>query len=537
MIGLDRARSTVVAPLLAGLYLLVVVGPLLALVVSLGAVPLADWSGLLLPGERRFLLWLRSVGLAVGVSLGGMGLGLAIALTLRRRRRGPLAGLRWILILLAPLPSTTHAFAWSWVITLFNRALGRIGLRPLSLRGWVATWWIEVLWLMPIAVGLASIALESVDRRLIESARLLQPDTRALARVVLPLAAPLLLAGAGLIFLLSLVDYTIPSLCQVNVSALDIFADFSVHHRPGHALLVSAPLLVTTTVAVVLFQAKLRSVALDPNWHRAAPDVPFRWPVSVRVLLYGALAVMVLAAGIPVLGLVSQVDGVQELALTLSEARQEIAFSLIVAVLAALVNLPIAYVAARGVLSRGLLGRAWWLAITVPMALPGPLVGIGLITLWNGPGWAKLGVYGSRWTPVLAALARYVPLGALVLVAAMRRINRLHLEAAELLQTSRLRSWFFVRLPLLAPGLLASAGLVFCLTLSELSATLLVSPPGQSTLTIRIYNYLHYGASGTVAGLTLVLTALVLVFGLIATVFLILWTRLMAGPGAGGNGR
>jgi iron(III) transport system permease protein len=390
---------------------------------------------------------------------------------------------------------------------------------------------------MPIAVGLASIALESVDRRLIESARLLQPDTRALARVVLPLAAPLLLAGAGLIFLLSLVDYTIPSLCQVNVSALDIFADFSVHNRPGRALLVSVPLLITTTAAVLLFQARLRSVALNPNWHRATSDVPYRWPPGIRVVFCGTLAVMVLAAGIPVLALVSQVDGVRELTLTLSEARREIAFSLIVAVLAALVNLPIAYVAARGVLSDGPLSHGWWLAITIPMALPGPLVGIGLITLWNGPGWANLAIYGSRWMPVLAALARYVPLGALVLVAAMRRINPRHLEAAELLHTSRLRSWLFVRLPLLAPGLLASAGLVFCLALSELSATLLVSPPGQSTLMIRIYNYLHYGASETVAGLTLVLTALVMIFGLIATVVLILWNRLTAGPGGGRDER
>jgi iron(III) transport system permease protein len=530
LIDLERRSSRVLAPLLAGLYLLVVIGPLVALVVSLRGIPLVDWPGLLLPRGRRFLLWLRSVGLATGVSFGGMGLGLAIVLILRRRRGGPLADLRWVLLLLAPLPSTTHAFAWSWVTTLLNRALGQLGLRPLSLRGWLAAWWIEVLWLIPIAVTLAWIALESVDRRLIEAARLLQPDVRALERVVLPLAAPLLLAGCGLLFLLSLVDYTIPSLCQVNVSALDIFADFSVHNRPGRALLVSAPLLATTTAVVVTFQAPLRAVALNPNWHRAAPDVPYRWPAAVRVFGAVALGVILLAASIPVVSLVSQVDGIGELVLTLSEARREIAFSLVVAALAALLSLPIAYVAARGALSRGTISHGWWLAITVPMALPGPLVGIGLITLWNGPGWGSLGVYGSRWMPVLAALARYAPLGALVLTAALHRINPRHLEAAELLETSRLRTWFFVRLPLLAPGLLTSAGLVFCLTLSELSATLLVSPPGQSTLTIRIYNYLHYGASGTVAGLTLVLTTLVLVFGLIATVFLALWTRMTAAP-------
>ncbi len=33
-------------------------------------------------------------------------------------------------------------------------------------------------------------------------------------------------------------------------------------------------------------------------------------------------------------------------------------------------------------------------------------------------------------------------------------------------------------------------------------------PPGQSTLTLRLYNYLHYGASEEVAGLSLLLTVL-----------------------------
>ena len=56
---------------------------------------------------------------------------------------------------------------------------------------------------------------------------------------------------------------------------------------------------------------------------------------------------------------------------------------------------------------------------------------------------------------------------------------------------------------------------VFALTLGELGATLLVIPPGQSTLTLRLYNYLHYGASEEVAGLSLLLTVLlVAAFGL-----------------------
>jgi iron(III) transport system permease protein len=38
----------------------------------------------------------------------------------------------------------------------------------------------------------------------------------------------------------------------------------------------------------------------------------------------------------------------------------------------------------------------------------------------------------------------------------------------------------------------------------------MVMPPGQQPLSITIYNYLHYGASGTVSALCLALFAAVL---------------------------
>jgi iron(III) transport system permease protein len=73
---------------------------------------------------------------------------------------------------------------------------------------------------------------------------------------------------------------------------------------------------------------------------------------------------------------------------------------------------------------------------------------------------------------------------------------------------------------MLVPGLLAAAGIVFALTTGELGATLLVAPPGQATLTIRIYNFLHYGASSVVAGLCLMMAVTILIAGIIAVLAL-----------------
>jgi iron(III) transport system permease protein len=57
---------------------------------------------------------------------------------------------------------------------------------------------------------------------------------------------------------------------------------------------------------------------------------------------------------------------------------------------------------------------------------------------------------------------------------------------------------------------------VFVLAAGELGATLIVAPPGHATLTIKIYNYLHYGASEAVATLCLAMAAVALLAGLLS---------------------
>jgi iron(III) transport system permease protein len=166
--------------------------------------------------------------------------------------------------------------------------------------------------------------------------------------------------------------------------------------------------------------------------------------------------------------------------------------------------------------------RKWekliWLLVITPLAIPPSLIGIGLITIWNRP--LVFQVYGTGIMPVLAGLARFTPIAVIVLAAQLRSLNPLFIDAARILQTNRWQTWKQIWLPMLAPGFLASAGIVFALTLGELGATLLIAPPGQATLTIRIYNFLHYGASSVVAGLCLMMAVVIFIAGTITAIAL-----------------
>jgi iron(III) transport system permease protein len=139
--------------------------------------------------------------------------------------------------------------------------------------------------------------------------------------------------------------------------------------------------------------------------------------------------------------------------------------------------------------------------VVVPLAIPGSLIGIGLLKMWSTPGMNAL--YGTAVLPVLAMVARFSTLAILVMHVQFKRIDPLLFDAARVFRGDGLAVWLMVRLPLYLPGMLAAFFGVFGLALSELNASVLVAPPGQQALSAKIYSLLHYGASQEVAALCL----------------------------------
>jgi len=151
-----------------------------------------------------------------------------------------------------------------------------------------------------------------------------------------------------------------------------------------------------------------------------------------------------------------------------------------------------------------------------PLAIPAPLIGIGLILIWNNP--STNAIYSSIWMPVMASLARFAPIAAIVMLSQLKRTDPQLIEAAKVVQTSNWKAWLGIQLPMALPGVVASMAIIFALTVGELGATLLVTPPGHSTLTIRIYNYLHYGSTENVVALAIVIIGMTVLGAIIAVV-------------------
>jgi iron(III) transport system permease protein len=224
-----------------------------------------------------------------------------------------------------------------------------------------------------------------------------------------------------------------------------------------------------------------------------------------------AVALAILAALVVPLGaLVSEALRSPSLVAIVRGSREAATNSLMLAFLRATVVTVLAaiggYARARTTTSVGAGLDALWLVL---FTVPSTVVGIGLIGMWNRPG--ALGVaYGTSAMLLLASLARVVPVGALVVAAAMRSVPESHEEAAAVAGAGWLSAMTRIVLPQIRTGLLAVWVIAFILAFGEVGTSILVAPPGESTLPIRVYTLTANAPPGHVAALALLQSMVVI---------------------------
>jgi thiamine transport system permease protein len=131
---------------------------------------------------------------------------------------------------------------------------------------------------------------------------------------------------------------------------------------------------------------------------------------------------------------------------------------------------------------------------TVTSAITLLPLGISSITLAYGLMRAiavPLGLSTNPWPLIVIAQTIIgLPFTVRAIEIAVKDIDRSLLEQADLLGASRLERLFFIELPLIAPGILVGATFSFAMAIGEMSATLFIALPQNTTLAVAIYQYL-----------------------------------------------
>jgi iron(III) transport system permease protein len=220
--------------------------------------------------------------------------------------------------------------------------------------------------------------------------------------------------------------------------------------------------------------------------------------------------VLALALAAPLAVLTREALGVSSVAAVLKGSQAAIANSLVLAAVGAtlvtLIGTWLGYARARATYRSGVAADVLFIVL---FAVPSTIVGVGLIGLWNREG--LLGrLYGTDGMLLLVYLARFLPVAALALAASVRYVPTSHEEAASVGGAGWWRTMSRIVLPEIKLGLLATWIVVFILAFGELGASILVAPPGEATLPIRIYTIIANAPPAHVAALALLQSAVVL---------------------------
>jgi iron(III) transport system permease protein len=121
----------------------------------------------------------------------------------------------------------------------------------------------------------------------------------------------------------------------------------------------------------------------------------------------------------------------------------------------------------------------------VGFALPGIAVALGLV--FFGANYAPV-LYQTLGMLILAYLILFLPAAVGATRTSLLQISPNVEQAARSLGRSPFQVMTTITLPLVRPGILSGAALVFLLTMKELPATLILSPIGFKTLPASIWS-------------------------------------------------
>ncbi|WP_416310999.1 ABC transporter permease [Pseudomonas sp. W03] len=471
-------------------------------------------------------------GVGVGVTVLGVSLAWLTSLCEFPGRRW----LDWALMLPFAVPAYVLAFVFVGLLdfagpvqTLLREWFGS-GLRLPRVRSTGGVIIVLVLVFYPYVYLLARTAFLAQGRGLTEAARVLGLSPwAAFWRVALPMARPAIGAGLALAVMETLADFG-----TVSVFNFDTFTTAVYKTWYGFYSLSSATQLASLLLLFVML------VLLGERYSRGRSGVPSERPRGAALYrLHGWKAFVATAWCLLVFACAFVIPLLQLLVWCWQKGRFDlderywglILHSLYLGGCAALLTVAVALLlafarrlsptpAVRSAVGISNLGYALpgsVLAVAIMLAfswLDNHAV-IPLSTALGGAG--KPLLLGSLGALLVAYLIRFMAVAHGPLEGALARIRPSLPEASRSLGVGGAGLFFRVYLPLLLPGALSAALLVFVDVLKEMPATLLMRPFGWDTLAVRVFEMTSEGewARAALPALTLVLVGLFPVVGLI----------------------
>ena len=386
--------------------------------------------------------------------------------------------------------------------------------------------------LFPVVMLVTEYALKSINPRLEESGLVVGSVFQVFRQITFPLIAPAILSSMMIVFVLSLSEFGVPSLLQVNVLTTQIFTQFSAFYNEKAATAIAFPLIVITFILIMLEKIYMRGKSfeiLGRTSSNSTIQYNITWLNVVGITF--CTFVLLVCVIIPLSTLIFNTKTISAYHDAILLARNGITNSILFGSIGATFLTFIGFF--LGYLSENIRSRLKSSAaifIWLFFAVPATVIGVGLIKLCNRPEGIFQFIYGSLWIVIIGYVARFLPLSSRIMANYLKQIPHSMEEAGTVTGASWFRILGKILFPLQGYGLIATWLISFMFCIGELGTTVLVYPPGSETLPITLFTIMANSPTDIVSALSIIIIVMTL---LPVGVFLVVSKYLVLKPKLG----
>ena len=375
----------------------------------------------------------------------------------------------------------------------------------------------------PHALMIVLTALLLADGRLYEAAESLRaPTLRRFFTITMPGAKYGLVSAAMVVFSYTVSDFGIPKVIggRFDVLAVDIFKQVIGQQNFNKGAVVSLVLLLPVLVAFGVDWVMRRRLSAQFT-ARAVPYVPRPSRGFDRAML--AFCIVVSVFLLAVLGMAVYTSFIKLWPYDKSFSLRHYAYGLIdagvintffnslrMAVLTAVIGTMFIFGAAyllektRGM---GRLKAFFRLVATIPMAVPGMVLGLGYIFFFNHPDNPLNGLYHTMAILVLVTIVHYYTSSHLTAVTALKALDDEFESVSSSLKVPFYRTFFRVTVPVCLPAVLDIGRYLFVNAMVTISAVVFLYAPDTQLASVAILNMDEAGEIGAAAAMATLIVA------------------------------
>ncbi len=357
---------------------------------------------------------------------------------------------------------------------------------------------------LPVVILLTITYIKTINPELEQIALLSASPFYVLKKITIPLIIPGTLLASLLVFLLTLGEFGVPTFLRYDVFPVESFIRFSAFYDFGSATAAAIPLILIAAILLLVERIFLRNKTFRFTPYTNNKNIKINLGKYKKIVIVITWFLAIIIVILPLMVLFTNSLSIKAYRQALSQGWMPLARSLWYAIIGATVISITGFFLGYIIYNKEIkLWRAVDSLTIFLFALPGTVIGIGMISMWNNP--LTNFIYSTPIIIILGYIARYSALTSRITVSTLARIPASMEEAAMSSGAPWLYRIFHITIPLSRDGLITAWLVAYIFSMRDIGITMLVYPPGHDTLPVRIFTLMANGKPDLIAALSVIM--------------------------------